>query len=67
MINVLCIDNSETIRKVVQDCVKDLGYNFFQAENGIKGIELADSMDDLDLIILDWSMPVADRSRWPTA
>ena len=58
MINVLCIDNSETIRKVVQDCVLDLGYSFYQAENGKKGIELALKMDNLDLIILDWNMPV---------
>lgn len=58
MINVLCIDNSQTIRKVVQDCVLDLGYQFYQAENGKKGIELAETIEGLDLIILDWNMPV---------
>ncbi len=56
--NVLCMDNSETIRKVVQDCVVDLGYEFFEAENGKVGIEKALELDHLDLIVLDWNMPV---------
>lgn len=55
---VLCMDNSETIRKVVGDCVTDLGYEFFEAENGKIGIELALETPDLDLIVLDWNMPV---------
>ena len=58
MIKVLCIDNSETIRRVVQDCVQDLGFEFFESENGKKGIEFAESIDDLDMIIFDWNMPV---------
>jgi two-component system chemotaxis response regulator CheY len=58
MANVLCLDNSETIRKVVKDCVLDLGYDFYEAENGKKGLEMAESMDSIDLIILDWNMPV---------
>jgi len=52
------MDNSETIRKVVQDCVVDLGYEFFEAENGKVGIEKALELDHLDLIVLDWNMPV---------
>jgi len=54
----LCIDNSETIRKVVKDCVMDLGFDFFEAENGKKGLEVAQNMDSLQLVILDWNMPV---------
>ena len=58
MIKVLCIDNSETIRKIVKDCVMDLNYVFFEAENGEIGLELAKEIKNLNLVIIDWNMPV---------
>ncbi len=56
--SILCIDNSDTIRKIVQDCVLDLNYTFFEAENGEIGLTLAQNIDKLKLVILDWNMPV---------
>lgn len=58
MTNILCADNSDTIRKIVQDCVEDLGYTFFEAENGKDCLAKANEMDHLKMIILDWNMPV---------
>jgi two-component system chemotaxis response regulator CheY len=58
MTNILCADNSDTIRKIVKDCVEDLGYTFFEAENGKDCITKANEMDHLRMIILDWNMPV---------
>lgn len=57
MINILCIDNSKTIRQVIKDCVLDLNYGFYEADNGVSGIEDAGDIKDLALIILDWNMP----------
>lgn len=56
--SILCIDNSETIRKIVKDCVMDLDYVFFEAENGKIGLEVAESLEQLNLVIIDWNMPV---------
>ena len=56
--SILCIDNSNTIRKIVKDCVMDLNFDFFEAENGQKGLEIVESIDNLEMIILDWIMPV---------
>lgn len=56
--SILCIDNSETIRKIVKDCVQDLSYNFLEAENGVQGLEVLKTINDLELVILDWNMPV---------
>jgi DNA-binding response OmpR family regulator len=56
--SILCIDNSDTIRRVVEDCVLDLNYKFFEAENGQIGLEKAENIDDLRLVIIDWNMPV---------
>ena len=57
MINILCIDNSKTIRQVVKDCVLDLNYDFFEADNGNDGIDLANTIAQLKMIIIDWNMP----------
>ena len=58
MTNILCMDNSETIRRIVMDCVLDLGFNFFEAANGKDGLERIKELPDLDMVILDWNMPV---------
>ena len=57
MVNILCIDNSKTIRQVIKDCVLDLNYGFYEAENGLTGLTLAPSIDNLGMIIVDWNMP----------
>lgn len=57
MINILCIDNSKTIREVIKDSVLDLSYNFYEAEDGNQGLEIVNTIDKLDLIIVDWNMP----------
>ena len=56
--SILCIDNSETIRKIVRDCVEDLNYDFFEAENGKVGLQVAKDMKELEMVIIDWNMPV---------
>ena len=58
MTNILCIDNSDTIRKIVMDCVLDLGFNFYEAENGKEGLEKLKEIEDVKMVILDWKMPV---------
>ena len=58
MVNILCIDNSKTIRTIIEDCVLDLDFGFFEAKDGIIGVELADTIDNLKMIIVDWNMPL---------
>lgn len=58
MTNILCVDNSETIRKIVQDCVLDLGFSFHEAVNGKDCLEKAKTISDIKMVILDWNMPV---------
>jgi len=55
---ILCVDNNETIRKVVKDSVKDLGYDFYEAVNGKEMFNVLNDTLVPDLIIIDWSMPV---------
>ena len=57
MVNILCIDNSKTIRQVIKDCVLDLGFEFYEASDGETGLEMANEINDLKMIIVDWNMP----------
>ncbi len=58
MVNILCIDNSKTLREVIKDCVLDLGYNFFEASDGESGVNMAKEIENLKMVIVDWNMPL---------
>ena len=58
MTTIFCMDNSDTIRKVVQDCVEDLGYLFAEADNGRDGLDKLAALDDVAMVVLDWNMPI---------
>jgi DNA-binding response OmpR family regulator len=56
---ILIVDDNDTVRNVVSDHFKGLGYSLIEAKDGIQGLEIA--LKDLaDLIILDVMMPGMD-------
>jgi len=56
---IMSVDDSKTIRQTVQQMLEVIGVDFFEAEDGEKAIDLLESCDgDMDLILLDWEMPV---------
>ena len=56
---ILIVDDNDTVRNVVSDHFKGLGYSVIEARDGIQGLEVA--LKDLaDLIILDVMMPGMD-------
>lgn len=57
--NILIIDDEAPMRKNIRDILSLEGYNILEAENGLIGVDLANS-HDLDLILLDCNMPVMD-------
>ena len=58
MIRILIVDDSEAIRAVVTDMLKQSYPNpdIMLATNGIEGVSLAEDTQP-DVILLDWSMP----------
>ncbi len=64
MKNILVIDDSPTIRTSVQFALKSLGHTIHQAENGQKGLELADQLisqnGELAICVVDVNMPEMD-------
>lgn len=55
----LIVDDSKIVRKVVRRIVEALGFAILEAENGKEAVDLTKA-NPVDVIILDWNMPVMD-------
>ncbi len=61
-IKILYVDDSKTIRDLVESALLDIGYlNIQGAEDGVEALEVCDnSEDEFDFIITDINMPNMD-------
>ncbi len=57
---ILVADDESRMRKLVCDFLKKEGFNILEAEDGKKSLELFNSEQGIDLIILDVMMPEMD-------
>ena len=56
---VLVIDDSKAMRMILGKHLKEWGFDVVQAANGQEGLEqLERHQDEIDLILVDWNMPV---------
>lgn len=58
MKHCLIVDDSSTIRKIVRGMLEGFGFNCAEAENGQVAYDYCTRGKELDLIMLDWNMPV---------
>ena len=57
LIKILVVDDFATMRKVVRNLLKQVGYeNIVEAEDGVTALKALKSQK-VDLIISDWNMP----------
>jgi len=59
LITILVIDDESAIRESYADCLEDLDYKVFIAENGRRGLDIF-SQEKIDLILVDLQMPEVD-------
>ncbi|SDH12327.1 response regulator transcription factor [Desulfosporosinus hippei] len=59
MVNILIVDDNESIRKLMQMYLLRDGYNVFAATDGLEALDVLDK-EHIDLIILDIMMPNMD-------
>ena len=58
---ILSVDDSNATRQFIKRAIDVLGYEFLAAADGKEGLEVLDAEGGkVDLILLDWSMPVMD-------
>lgn len=59
MSTILAVDDSGIMLKIIQGSVDMMGYNFLSAKDGQEGLSvLAKHYEEIQLILLDWNMPV---------
>jgi two-component system, chemotaxis family, chemotaxis protein CheY len=59
--NVLSVDDSAMMRKIIRGAVDTLGFGFYEAADGELAINfLAKEEVDINLVLLDWNMPNLD-------
>lgn len=56
---VLVVEDNETYRKIVKNALEMTGFTVLEAENGLRGLEIARS-EHPDLALIDIYMPVMD-------
>jgi two-component system chemotaxis response regulator CheY len=54
----LVIEDSTTVRKILCDYLRQLDIHAVEAANGHQGLERLKEMTQLDLVLVDWDMPV---------
>ena len=57
---ILSIDDSNSIRHAVRKMLEVIGAEFFEASDGIAGLETLEKIGPVDLILLDMEMPRLD-------
>jgi two-component system, chemotaxis family, chemotaxis protein CheY len=56
--NILSVDDSAIMRKIIRSGVEVLGYNLIEASDGFEALSLLeDRYKEVTLILLDWNMP----------
>lgn len=60
MAKILIIDDSESLRRQLGKDLASGGHEVVEAEDGLKGLEVYESTDGINLIICDVNMPKMD-------
>jgi len=63
MCRILVIEDENDIRWILKKILKENGYEVVAAEDGDKGLELFEEIQDLDLVITDIRMPGKDGNE----
>jgi CheY-like chemotaxis protein len=60
---VLIVDDEPTVRMLVVDVLRDLGYAVMEAADGIEGLKVLRSSARIDLVITDVGLPGGMNGR----
>ena len=57
----LVVDDSPTMRRIVFNTLKRLGYNDIEeAEHGAEALDKLKTIENINFVVTDWNMPVMD-------
>ncbi len=55
---ILAVDDSMTARMIIKRSFESQGHEVFEAENGVAALSVLRSEEDIQLVVLDWNMPM---------
>jgi two-component system chemotaxis response regulator CheY len=56
----LVVDDSATMRQILREYLKKLGFAVTEAANGREALDVLKRMPTADLVLVDWNMPEMD-------
>src|ERR1700722_289671 len=56
----LVVDDSATLRMILKEYLKKLGFEVTEAANGREALDVLNGMATADLVLVDWNMPEMD-------
>ena len=56
--NALIVDDSRAMRRILRGIVAQLGFDVIEASNGAEGYDKLVANEDIELVLVDWNMPV---------
>ena len=57
---ILVVDDSKTMRRILSQLLKKMGYEVLEAGDGVEAIQILQLNADIELLITDWNMPNMD-------
>ncbi len=57
---VLVIDDSRAVRSFIRSILRELDLDVVEAGHGGEGLDLLAEFPDVELVLVDWNMPVMD-------
>jgi two-component system, chemotaxis family, chemotaxis protein CheY len=54
----LVVDDSRTMRRILRGQMETLGYSAEEAENGKEALDVLEQIGPVELVLIDWNMPV---------
>ena len=65
--NALIIDDSRAMRTILRHILTELGFQTHEAINGKEGLDAVAKTPALDIVFVDWNMPVMNGLEFVTA
>ncbi len=63
----IVIDDSVAMRRILRRFMEGLGFEVFEACNGQEGLERLAEHSDVEIVLVDWNMPVMDGLQFVEA
>lgn len=63
----LIVDDSRAIRRLVGEMMKQMGFEVFEARDGIEALQQLEDHGAPDIVLLDWNMPLMNGLEFTQA